>query len=188
MEVSSLIDILMHGNQLKRTVRTGWAQRGVPNPENVAAHSYGVAYVALVLAELIDDPIDLAAVLAMAVVHDLPESLTTDIPSPAWRYLPDGSKAAAERRAMKHITGETPAGLSLQAWWEKLQRTDLPEVWLLHDADKLDQYLQAYVYEHQTGNRHLQEFWSTPHRFHFAAAQAIYDEVRSRRDGSLTVT
>ena len=37
-----MLELLLHGNQLKRTARTGWVQRGVPLPENVAAHTFGV--------------------------------------------------------------------------------------------------------------------------------------------------
>lgn len=51
MDVTAVLKTLLHGNQLKRTARTGWVQRGVPNAENVAAHSYGVVFTTLVLAQ-----------------------------------------------------------------------------------------------------------------------------------------
>lgn len=181
MEPGQFIELLMHGNQLKRTARTGWGQRGVPSPENVAAHSYGVVYTALILAEAIEEPVDLAVVLAMAALHDLPEGLTTDIPSPAWRYLPEGAKAAAEGQAMAQILGDAPFGSRLLALWAALRQNETAEAQLVHDADKLDQSLQALIYEQQTGNRQLGEFWATPHRFHFPQAQAAYDELRQRR-------
>ncbi len=184
MDVSRILELLMHGNQLKRTTRTGWAQRGVPLPENVAAHSYGVIYTALVLAELVEPQPDLAAALAMAALHDLPEGLTTDIPTPAWRFLPTGAKTEAEQRAMTTIVGDAPFGPRLLNWWETLRLNETPEARLVHDADKLDQYLQAYVYERQTGNRQLEEFWVVAHRFHYPQAQAIYDELRARRTAS----
>ena len=175
MDTNSLLTLLLHGNQLKRTARTGWGQRGVPAPENVAAHSYGVVFAALLLAESMAEPLDLAAVLAMAALHDLPEGLTTDIPTPAWRFLPDGAKAAAELRAMEQIVGDAPIAPQLMAWWEQLRENSTPEARLVHDADKIDIYLQAYIYERQTGNRQLEEFWTKPHRFHFPEAQAVYD-------------
>ena len=108
MDVDRLLELLLHGNQLKRTARTGWVQRGVPLPENVAAHTFGVVYATLLLADLVEQPIDMAAALAMAALHDLPEGLTTDIPTPAWRFLPSGAKTSAERQAMEQIGGETP--------------------------------------------------------------------------------
>jgi putative hydrolase of HD superfamily len=182
MDVGRILEILTHGNQLKRTARTGWAQRGVSAPESVAAHSYGVAFTALLLTELVEEPLDLGAVLAMAILHDLPESLTTDIPPSVWRLMPGGAKATAERRALAQIVGDAPFGPRLTAWWGEMRQNETAEARLTHDADKLEQYLQAYIYEQQTGNRQLAEFWVTAHHFHYPQAQALYDELRRRRD------
>lgn len=181
MDITAVLTLLTHGNQLKRTPRTGWAQRGVPNPEDVAAHSFGVVYTALVLAQLVEEPVDLARLLAMAALHDLPEGLTTDIPTPAWRYLPDGIKTAVERGAMNEILDEVPFAETWMDLWEELHAAETAVARLVHDADKLDMFLQAHIYEQQTGNRRLAEFWRKPRRFHFPQAQAIYDELRSRR-------
>lgn len=181
MDVGRLLEILTHGNQLKRTARTGWVQRGVSSAESVADHSYGVVYTALLLAEIVETPVDLATVLAMATLHDLPEALTTDIPKPAWRFLPDGAKHVAEEEAMAQIIGDASFGPRLMALWSMLRRIDTAEAQLVHDADKLDQFLQAFIYEQQTGNRQLGEFWATPHPFYFPQAQAVYDELRRRR-------
>ena len=182
MEVERLLELLMHGNQLKRTARTGWSQRGVPAPENVAAHTFGVAYTALLLLELANDAaLDRAAVLAMATLHDLPEGLTTDIPAPAWRFLPAGAKETAERQALAEIVGDAAFGPQWVAWWEAYRRNETSEAQLVHDADKLDQCLQAYVYERQTGNRQLEEFWRVAPRFYLAPAQAVYDALRRAR-------
>lgn len=181
MDADQIVNLLLHGNQLKRTTRTGWAQRGVPQPENVAAHSYGVAFAALLLCDLVEEPLDWTAVLAMAVLHDLPEGVTTDLPPSVWRLLPPGAKLAAEQQVMEQITAASPVGSRWLAWWEQLRRNDTAEARLVHDADKVDQYLQAYIYEQQTGNRQLDEFWHTPHSFHFAPAQAIGDALRRLR-------
>jgi putative hydrolase of HD superfamily len=176
-----LLELLLHGNQLKRTARTGWAQRGIANPEDVAAHSYGVAFTALALAELVAPRPDLAAVLVMALLHDLPEGLTSDIPTPAWRYLPRSEKKGAERRALEDIVAGAPFAPGFLRWWDELVANETVEARLVHDADKLDQVLQAFVYERQTGNRQLAEFWTNPHVFHTAEAQAVYDELVRRR-------
>lgn len=183
MNPTQVIDILMHGNQLKRTARTGWAQRGIPEAENVAAHSYGAAYTAMVLSELIAEPIDLGRVLAMIALHDLPEGLTTDIPRPAWRLFPEGTKQTVEATALDTILDTAVFAPRWREWWAEMVANDTAEARLVHDADKLDQMLQAYVYEHQTGNAALEEFWRQPYHFHFSAAQAVYDELRRRRAG-----
>jgi 5'-deoxynucleotidase YfbR-like HD superfamily hydrolase len=69
----------------------------------------------------------------------------------------------------------------LLAWWEELHAAATPEAHLVHDADKLDMFLQAVIYEEQTGNRQLAEFWRVPHAFYYPQAQALYDELRQRR-------
>jgi putative hydrolase of HD superfamily len=179
-QTNELIELFIHGNQLKRTPRTGWLQRGVSQPETVAAHTCGVAFIALVLSELVEAPIDRGRLLAMAILHDLPEGLTSDIPAPAWRRLPAGAKYGVERQAMLDILGQTGVRAPLMAFWEGLDDGSL-EAAIMHDADKLDLYLQAFLYEQQTGNRWLEEFWHDDYQFHLDAAQAVYDELAARR-------
>jgi putative hydrolase of HD superfamily len=181
MDVTAVLKTLLHGNQLKRTARTGWVQRGVPNAENVAAHSYGVVFTTLVLAQTADEPLDLAKALAMAALHDLAEGLTTDIPTPAWRYLPAGVKTAVERQAMQDILQGNPYDDTFLALWEELHAKETAEAQLVDDADKLEMFVQAVVYEEQTSNRHLAEFWQKPYTFHTPLAQAIYDQLREQR-------
>jgi putative hydrolase of HD superfamily len=180
VNVSAVLDTLLYGNRLKQAARTGWAQRGVPKAENVAAHTYGVVYTTLILAQVIDEPIDLGQALAMATLHDLAEALTSDIPAPAWRYLPPGIKPDVERQAMLEILGHAAFAPTLMALWEELHVNETAEARLVHDADKLELFLQALVYEGQTGNRYLAEFWQRPPAFHFAASEAIYHELRAR--------
>ena len=187
MNVTAVLKTLLHGNQLKRTARTGWVQRGVPNAENVAAHSYGVVFATLVLAQVLAEPVDLAKALAMATLHDLAEGLTTDIPTPAWRYLPAGVKAAVERQAMQDMLQESAYADDFMYLWEELHEKKTAEAQLVDDADKLDMFVQALVYEEQTGNQHLAEFWQQPYTFHTPVAQAIYDQLRVHRTEQITL-
>ena len=209
MDTTAVINILLHGNQLKRTPRTGWVQRGIVNAEDVAAHSFGVVFATLVLAPLVKANINLERALAMATLHDLPEGLTTDIPTPAWRFLPPGVKTDVERGAMQEMLGTSTGSVTststgsvtststgsvgastgsvqavsaqFMAWWEELHAKETAEALLVHDADKIDMFLQALIYEQQTGNQHLAEFWKKPFTFHYPESQAIYDELRARR-------
>lgn len=187
MDVNQQLTLLFTANQMKTLPRSGWAQRGVPAPENIAAHSFGVVVAALMLMPLIDESFDTARVLAMAALHDLPEALTTDLPSPVKRFFPDdsdGLKTYIERGAMQEITEHAPFADEWMAIFEELHASETREAKLVHDVDKLDMYLQAYQYEQQTGTRMLAPFWRQPHRFYFAEAQAIYDELATRRTHS----
>jgi putative hydrolases of HD superfamily len=181
MNGSDIVTLLLHGNQLKRTARTGWAQRGVPGGENVAAHTFGVAYTTLVLANLVDEEVDLARALAMALLHDLPEGLTTDIPTPALRFLSRELKAQMEAAALQEIAGKTPLYEQFGAWWQELDKNESIEARLVHDADRIDLFLQAVIFEEQTGNRHLAQFWEREVIFAFDTSQRVYEVLRARQ-------
>lgn len=181
MNTTDILSLLIHGNQLKRIVRTGWLLRGITDAENVAAHSYGAAFIALIMVEVIQEPLNLQTVLAMTVLHDLPEGLTTDIPTPTWQLLPRGTKINVERSAMETIFEDLPFRKNLLAYWEELQKSETAEARLVHDCDKLDMYLQALMYEQQTGNRQLGEFWDQDYNFEFVETKAIFDELASLR-------
>lgn len=186
MDVESVVEILLHGNQLKRTMRTGWAQRGVPHGENVAAHTYGVGFTTLVLSHLTEEAVDLAKALALAILHDLPEGLTSDIPSPAWRFLPPGIKEDVERAALEEMLDHSPFAEEFEALWQEYDDDESIEAHLVHDADKIDMLLQALVFEEQTGNQHLGEFWDNQYTFYFAASQEIVNFLKVRRESMRT--
>jgi putative hydrolase of HD superfamily len=181
MDSDTTLQTLLHGLQLKQTARAGWGQRGVPDAESVADHSFGVAFTILVLAPQLDEPIDLGKALALAVLHDLPEALTSDIPSPAWRLMPENAKPQAEDRAMQRIIGDAGGTHALKGLWHELKEGRSPEARLVSDADKIDLYLQAHVYEQQSGNRRLAEFWQKPVAFNFPQSQALYEALAQRR-------
>lgn len=182
MDENDTVTILRYANQLKRTARTGWVQRGVPEAEDVAAHSFGVVFATMLLAELVAAPIDLGRALALAVLHDLPEALTTDIPAPAWRLLPAGLKNRVEQGAVETMLDGAPFQERWLAWHEELALDESAEARLVHDADKIDLFVQALVYEEQSGNAHLQEFWDGAPAFHHPPAQAIFDALLLQRE------
>lgn len=182
--ISPLLTLLRHGNQLKRTPRTGWLMRGVPDVESVADHSFGVAFAALVVQPYIDEPLDMERLLALAVLHDLPEAITTDIPAPVWRRMPGEHKPALEAGIFEEMISDAPNRESLAALWDELQDNKTAEARLVHEIDKLDMYIQADQYEKQFGNQQLAEFWEKERRFSFDVIQQLYDTLRHQRNGS----
>ena len=96
-------------------------------------------------------------------------------------FLPPGIKTAVERKALAQILDDAPQADELLTYWEELHADETAEAHLVHDADKLDMYLQAAMYEQQTGNRRLGEFWDNPRGFHFPQAQALYERLHTLR-------
>ena len=97
------LDLLLQANVLKTTPRTGWHLRWVPDPENVAAHSWGTAMVALVLAEMSDVELDRGRMLTMAMLHDLAETEVSDIPRMAKQFLPEEAKNESEAHVLVDV-------------------------------------------------------------------------------------
>lgn len=77
VELDTLLARLEMIAGLKDVARSGWVLRGIERPESVADHSWGTAYLCLLLAPA---GIDRERSVAMALVHDLAEVETGDIP------------------------------------------------------------------------------------------------------------
>jgi putative hydrolase of HD superfamily len=97
------LEALLALTPLERLPRTGWLLAGISSPESVAAHSLGTALVALALGPRVVPALDVDRVIALAVVHDAPEALLTDLPRSAVACLPSGAKEEAERRAAERL-------------------------------------------------------------------------------------
>lgn len=157
--VDSLLALLMNANQLKRVPRTGWVMRGVSDAESVADHTFGVTFIALILAQLVERPVDVIKLLTIALLHDLPEAVLSDIPSPALQYLSPSAKSNAESEVLCEMLAGTGQARRWQQWWAEYEEQCGLEAQLVRDADRLDMLVQASAYEQTTGNRCLSEFW-----------------------------
>ena len=78
---------------LKDVLRQGWVNVGVESPESVAAHSWGMAILAL---KMCPDDLNLEHVLKLCLVHDLPEVIVGDLTP-----FDDVSTKSADERAAK---------------------------------------------------------------------------------------
>jgi len=186
MDVSAALQLLFDAHRLKRIPRTGWVMRGVTDAESVADHSFGVAFISLVLAEVVDQPLDRAKLMTIALLHDLAEGVIGDLPTPATVHFPPGAKRDAEMRALRELLHDVPGAEHWHTWWQEFEDGTSVEGRLVRDADRLDMLIQAHAYEQTTGNRWLAEFWSTAHEsaFEFAATQALYRELLALRQRS----
>lgn len=181
----SLLTLALHAAQLKRVPRTGWQVRGAPlggNAENVAAHSYGVVFLTMLLLDSDERPLDAERALRIAILHDLAESLLGDLPTTLSRFIPPDLKHRAEEAALQEIVAGLPIAERYAADWAAYDEGTSAEARLIKDADKLDMMLQAFLYE-QAGQRNLDEFWAaiTPDTFYTPTARALYTELLAKR-------
>lgn len=133
-----MIDTLLEAFALKEVPRTGWRRRGMHDVESVAAHSWGMAWLVLVLAP---PHLDRERMLVYALLHDLAEAWTGDIPPQ------DGvrDKGARERAAMTELFDQLGRQDLLDVWLAYEERQD-DEARFVHQLDRLDMALQARRY------------------------------------------
>jgi len=119
--------------RLKDVKRQGWVNAGVASPESVAAHSWGMAVLAL---KLCPGNLNLEHVLKLCLVHDLPEVIVGDL-TPQDDL---STKSADERAAMEVLAPEWVA------LFDEYENQSSPEAIFVKSLDKLDMALQAKVY------------------------------------------
>jgi len=188
MDNDPLVDLLLESATLKRLPRSGWLLRGVPHVESVAEHSFGVAFMAMALADTIQasdslgGALDLEKVLAMALLHDLAEVRLTDLPLRATRLLSAQLKSEAEASTMADLLAPLPSAERLNALWHAFEDSTSPEGRLVRDADKLEMMVQCLRYE-QAGSRGLGEFWQAidNRQWNYALCADLYDRLKAMR-------
>ena len=140
---------------LDRLPRTGWLLAGVSAPESVAAHSLGTALVALALGPRVEPALDVERAVTLAVLHDTPEALLTDLPRRASELLPSGAKATAEERAAEQLL--TPLSALARARWAEFHGQATREARFVRLCDQLHLGLRWLGYLRE-GARNLGEF------------------------------
>ena len=129
-----MLDELKEILGLKNVLRAGWVRAGIKSPESVAAHSWGMSMLALKLAP---KELDLARVLSLCIVHDIPEVRVGDLTP----HDDTSTKAEDELNAMTEMAPEW-VGL-----FEEYERGKTPEAKFVKQLDKLDMALQAEIYQ-----------------------------------------
>ena len=139
--------IFDHGMQLTSQYSTyRWNGRQTVKTQNLAEHHGNVCQYLVILFEFIDvPPEDQLKALKRAAVHDLPETILSDITYPVHVRYPKLSEAydEAEYDVMHKDLGFIEDALDIEHG---------SNVWLLEKtADRLDRLIYA-AYEHQLGN------------------------------------
>ena len=177
---ASLLDSLLELQILDRVPRSGWALRGVPEPESVSEHGFHVVLLAWALAPRVE-ALDMLRALELAVVHDLAEVRLGDLPRTAARYLPDGAKHAAEEAALAELLA--PLGDRAAALYREYRAKQTREARFVAACDKLQLMIKVTLYE-GWGAGGLGEFWDNAENFpddEFAPVASLVAELRARR-------
>lgn len=125
-----IAEFLFETMLLKRVHRTGYQFLG-PGKESVAEHTFGVMCIAWTLARM-EPEADEGRLLAMCLIHDLPEARMGDLNTVQKKYV-----TANEKKAVTHMTQGLPFGPDIQALLDEFNACETLESQLAHDADQL---------------------------------------------------
>ena len=179
-----MLSTLIELQRLKRLDRTGWTLRGLPNgTESVAAHSFGVTVIAMLLADKFiahGIAVDVERVLRIALLHDWAEARVGDMPRTATLYFGSETRKKAETAAFSDLVSEIDAGNGLYAsLYDDYEHRSSLEARLAKAADVLDLLIQVLALE-RAGARGLDEFWQVAEKPDFnldGAGEQIVKEV-----------
>ena len=169
-----IIDLVRNAVALKRVNRSGWGIAGVDRfrPESVAEHSYGTVMSSIFISQYLLETgvqLNMEKTLVMAAIHDLPESLTSDIPHDTSQVGKSSKKALKhemERNAIQTITRGKP-GFSKQLMliWEEYEDCATTEARVVRGADIIDMLVHALDLEDSgVSPRILHQFFASSQR------------------------
>jgi putative hydrolase of HD superfamily len=159
---NSVIRLMLDLHPLDRIPRAGFLLRGVAEPESVAAHSFFLALLVCLVAPRCNPPLDVLKAARMALIHDLPECRTMDVPltvtDPAFRAAKAGAETALFGGLFAGQTGDWD-GL-----FAEFQGGESPEARLVKGLDKVQMMIKVMGYEGE-GRGRLGEFWENAENF-----------------------
>lgn len=138
-DVAGILEFLRSAEKLKNVRRSAWTSGG--EPESVAAHTWRLCLMAIVLAEEFDG-LDAARLLRMCVIHDLGEALAGDIP--AIHQDPAAPKSDAERRDLIALLEPLPEPkrAEILSLWDEYEAARSLEARVAKALDKLETIMQ----------------------------------------------
>ncbi len=130
------IEFLLEIDQLKSVYRRSYLL-SQERHENSAEHSWHVAMLAMVLAEHVDEPLDVPRVVKMLLIHDVVEIDAGD--TFVYDRAAAADKAEPERKAADRIFGLLPEDQRAEfvGLWEEYERGDTPEARFAMAVDRL---------------------------------------------------
>ena len=128
--MKNIANLLFKANILKKIPRSGFHFLGA-GKESVAEHSFCTAFIAFVMAQM-EPETDGCRLIAMCLVHDLPEAKTGDL-----NYVQKKYVTANENKAIQQIVNGLPFGANLSELMAEFNERRTMESKLAHDADQL---------------------------------------------------
>jgi putative hydrolase of HD superfamily len=162
--------------KVKGINRTGWVLSGVKHPEHVGDHMFSTAVLSYLLAK--NAGLDADKCLKMALLHDIHEAITGDIPSR--NGVSSKRKDRLEVRDTTRVLSRLgSSGGELRSLLREFIRCRTVEARFVHEVDKLDYVVQLMQYSSRMKPAMVREFLSSGgNGIHAPELRHIYDKVR----------
>jgi putative hydrolase of HD superfamily len=183
--LGTVLSFLHLAERLKGELRHSWLSNA--RQESVAEHSWRVSLMVMMMAPMLDVPVDLLKALKMAILHDLPEALAGDVP--VFAYQEEGGPAARlelERQAMLTILKDIPEPMATEFFdiWVEFEEQASVEAKLVKAADKLEVQIQhneadLTSWEHHEKLMVFEEKWLARYCLFNPIVQGLADAVKN---------
>ncbi len=164
-----IVDLFFEAGMLRHTPRSGYVFLG-SGSEDVAQHSFRVAFMCFVLARMAGaDPYRCAM---LGLFHDLHEARTSDL-----NYMHQRYAQVDQHRAQRDAVAGTGVEEDIVGLFEEFEARETPEAKLARDADQLDLLFNLKV-ELDGGNAFAREWIEAAlGRLRTPEARAVADEM-----------
>ena len=168
--------------RLKHVRREGWVRAGVKNPESVADHTYACAMLSMIVGDVYR--LDTERLIRMALLHDLPESITGDL-TPRKKEKLGCQARILEKRAASAILETLPTKIRRKylALMSEYWNQESNESKILRDIDKVEMALQAVRYMREGySQRNMAEFLNSAGKdLKTSMGRAFFETVKSTK-------
>ena len=156
-----VVDFMIVAGKLKWTKRSGWLEKGMPEPETVAEHTYRTTLLSAILASRLQ--LNARKLTAMAIFHDLAEGILGDPITERGRKKVGEHNIKEESRFMKNLFNNLGMPSLYKYWYENILENSIKKTKYsnaLYQIGKIATTWQAVEYELQGVSRKVtQEFF-----------------------------
>ena len=187
MSAETIVDTMISIHPLDRVPRAGYLLRGVTEPESVAAHSHALALLTLLVCNEYPDEFDSSKAVEIALIHDLQEVVTMDIPLPAGTVEFRAAKEDAEQAIFNDLFARVSP--SLKERYAEFRDAKTPEAKLVRGLDKAQMMIKVLCYGSE-GRGRLDDFWNHMHNFPdfgIPALKDLFEAIALRADRPLPI-
>lgn len=143
--MKNIANLLFEAKMLKEIPRSGYHFLG-SGKETVAEHSFMITFIAFVMAQM-DPSVNAARLIAMCLLHDLPESRTGDM-----NYVQKKYVRVDEDKAVSDLIRNIPFGSTIRELIDEFNASESKEAKLARDADQISFILELKTLS-DTGRR-----------------------------------